>query len=314
MDKISCVARETSRREGKSPPASCDYEGSAYRTEFWDAGRDYEDMAERIALRALLPPTGDRLVEIGAGFGRLADEYAGYCQVILLDPARSMLEQAQARLGHDPRFVFVAASVYDLPLVTAACDTVVTVRMLHHLADVPRALDEIARVARPGGAYVLEYANKRHLKAIARYALRWQAHDPFSREPYEFEELNFDFHPAYMTAALHEAGFRVEARRAVSFFRLGLLKRTIPVRLLARVDGWLQRPLAPLAVTPSMFLRARSTRPGPATLARHLFRCRECRREGTLQPGDESLALRCTACGARWSVRDGIHDFREPLQ
>ncbi len=295
------VSRET--------PPLCDYEGSAYRTEFWGAGREYEDRAERIALRALLPPAGDRLVEIGAGFGRLAEAYAGYRQVVLLDPARSMLEEARERLGRDPRFVFVVGSAYDLPLATGAYDTVVTVRVLHHLANVPLALGEIARLVRPGGAYVLEYANKRHLKAILRYLLRRQAHSPFGREPYEFERLNFDFHPAYMDAALREAGFRVEARRAVSTFRLGLLKRAVPARLLARADSWLQRPLAPLALAPSLFWRARMDRPGPVAPSSSLFRCRRCRQEGTLQPGNQSLD--CVACGARWPVREGIYDFRE---
>jgi hypothetical protein len=39
-----------------SPPV-CDYEGSDYRTRFWEGqGRDYEDQAERIALRRLMPP------------------------------------------------------------------------------------------------------------------------------------------------------------------------------------------------------------------------------------------------------------------
>ena len=56
----------------------CDYEGSSYRTDFWEGqGRQYEDMAERLALRKLLPPAGARLVEIGAGFGRLVDLYGG---------------------------------------------------------------------------------------------------------------------------------------------------------------------------------------------------------------------------------------------
>ncbi|NJO83820.1 MAG: hypothetical protein HC828_14170 [Blastochloris sp.] len=55
------------------PPKICDYEGSNYRTEFWEGrGREYEDQVERIALRRLLPPEGGRrLLEIGAGFGRL---------------------------------------------------------------------------------------------------------------------------------------------------------------------------------------------------------------------------------------------------
>ena len=77
------------------PPALCDYEGSAYRVEFWTDARAFEDLAERRALHTLLPPRGARLIEIGAGFGRLADLYAGYSQVILVEPALSMLRQAQ---------------------------------------------------------------------------------------------------------------------------------------------------------------------------------------------------------------------------
>ena len=80
----------------------CDYEGSTYRIDFWEGqGREYEDLAERIALRKLLPPSGDLLMEIGAGFGRLVDLYDGYKNVVLLDYSKSMLRQAQERLGRD---------------------------------------------------------------------------------------------------------------------------------------------------------------------------------------------------------------------
>ena len=67
-------------------PPICDYEGSNYRTEFWEGkGRDYEDQVERIALRRLLPKHGRRLLELGAGFGRLTSEYNMYDQVVLCD-------------------------------------------------------------------------------------------------------------------------------------------------------------------------------------------------------------------------------------
>ena len=65
----------------------CNYEGSRYSTEFWDTSRAYEDAVERVAMRALLPPTGRTLIEIGAGFGRLADLYAGYDTVVIFDYA-----------------------------------------------------------------------------------------------------------------------------------------------------------------------------------------------------------------------------------
>jgi len=74
----------------------CDYEDSTYRTDFWEGrGRDYEDGAERVAIRRLLPRTGTRLLDIGAGFGRLADLYAGYREVILLDYSVSQLRYAR---------------------------------------------------------------------------------------------------------------------------------------------------------------------------------------------------------------------------
>ncbi len=140
----------------------CDYEGSPWRTAFWP-GREYEDRAERIALSHLLPLTGKRLIEIGAGFGRLADLYRGYDRVVLLDYARSMLQDARTRLGGDPRFIFVAADLYNMPFADNAFDTADTVRVLHHIADIPYAFDEISRLIHPHGTYVTDFANKRHL-------------------------------------------------------------------------------------------------------------------------------------------------------
>ncbi|MCI0475989.1 MAG: class I SAM-dependent methyltransferase, partial [Anaerolineales bacterium] len=94
-------------------PPICSYENSPWRTEFW-RGRDYEDRAERIAIARMLPPRGARVCEIGAGFGRLADFYRGYDQVILLDYSRSMIRDAREQLvsRRSPlasRFLFVAA-------------------------------------------------------------------------------------------------------------------------------------------------------------------------------------------------------------
>src|SRR5215468_10881846 len=84
-------------------PSICDYEGSNYRTEFWEGKqRDYEDGAERVALRRLLPHDGRRLLEVGAGFGRLTNEYAAYDQVVLLDYSLSQLQYAQEHLGTSP--------------------------------------------------------------------------------------------------------------------------------------------------------------------------------------------------------------------
>ncbi len=297
-------------RPDEAPVAICDYEGSPYRTVFWgDRRRAFEDQAERIALRHLLPARGRRLVEIGAGFGRLADLYAAFDQVILLDYSRSLLLEAQERLGDSSRIVYVAANVYQMPLSTGAVDAAVMVRVAHHLADIPRAMGELARILCRGGTLVMEYANKRHLKAILRYLAGRQRWSPFAPEPYEFVPLNFDFHPAWMTQRIREAGFRIETERAVSHLRVGILKRLFPARTLARIDGWLQRPGAAVKLAPSVFVRAR--RPGalPATLPAAYFRCPTCGAE-PLSPQAEGV--HCSSCGRLWPLQEGIYDFKTP--
>jgi len=290
--------------------AICDYEGTSYRARFWDGqGRDYEDLAERIALSKLLPPNGRRIVEIGAGFGRLADLYAGYEQVILLDYAVSGLREAQERLGASGRFIYVAADLYRLPLAPGTCDTAVTVRVLHHVEDVPAALRGIANVLQPGGTYVLEYANKRNLKAVARYLLRRQTWSPFTPEPYEFVRLNFDFHPRWMDQELNRAGFTVDAGKAVSHFRYPFAKRIVPPRSLAGADGLFQDVGAAWKLSPSIFLRTHTAGAAPAVEG-GLFCCPVCR---TLDLKQDDGALICAGCGAVWSSVDGIYDFKSPL-
>ena len=285
----------------------CSYEGSDYRTAFWNRGRDYEDLAERKALQALMPARGRRLADVGAGFGRLSEFYDRFDEVILVDYALSLLEEARERLGPDRRYRYVVANVYSLPLVDGAVDALLAVRMLHHLQDIPRALGELARVLCGGGAAVLEYANKRNLKAITRRTLRRQTWNPFSPEPWEFVRLNFNFHPRWMQERIREAGLLIEETRAVSYLRLPALKRALPARLLAAVDGWLQ-PTARWGVySPSVFLRARSLLGAPLSDG-PLFRCPAC---GGFPLEEKADACRCPDCGRAWPIENGIYVFRE---
>ena len=288
------------------PPRVIDYEGSRYSTEFWSPAREYEDRVERIALRAMLPPRGRRLIEIGAGAGRLAELYLGYDEIVLMDYARSTLLEARARWAGDPRFKFVAADAYRLPFADAAFDTLVMVRVMHHLVDVPKALGQIAAALRAGGTFVVEFANKRNLKAMLRYALRRQPWSPYSREPVEFAKLNFDFHPAWMQDQLRAAGFDIGQGRSVSFFRVGSLKRLLRAKILASADGALQRPLAPLALAPSQFLLCTMRRAAAIREVAGLFKCPEC---GSTEWREAPEALTC-ANGHVWPVRDGVYEFR----
>jgi SAM-dependent methyltransferase len=291
----------------------CDYEGSDYRARFWqNQGRDYEDRAERVALRRLMPPRGMTLLDVGAGFGRLADEYTGYERVVLFDYSRSLLREAQEHLKGDARFLYVAGNWYNLPFVAGLFATLVQVRTLHHAADAPALFRELARVARPEAAYVLEFASKHNLKAMLRYWLGRQAWSPFDLEPVEFVKLNFDFHPDWIEARVGEAGFRPEQMLTTSHFRFAPLKRIAPTSWLVALDGAIQTTGAWLQLTPSVFLRSRRAGDGPTASAGAFFACPVCRTP-LGEPRDGLLICANPDCGRHWRVEDGLYDFKEPV-
>jgi ubiquinone/menaquinone biosynthesis C-methylase UbiE len=228
---------------------------------FW-AARAYEDACDRIALRALLPPTGERLIEVGAGFGRLAGEYLGYGEVVLLDSSEVHVEAAREALGHDPRCAVVLGDAQALPYADGFFDTAVCVRVLHHFDDPGPVLAELGRVVRPGGALVLEFANKRNLKAIARHLLGRQSWSPFDLGAVAYKPFHFDHAPVTVRRSLRAAGFSIRRVRAASLFRLPGLCRLLPAGLLAGAEAALQEPLGSITPGPSVFVLARR-RGGP---------------------------------------------------
>ena len=178
-------------------PPVCNYEGSDYQQSFWEkGGRAYEDAVEAIALRRLLPKGGTRMLELGAGAGRNTHRYEGYEQIVLLDYSTTQLQQARERLGDSPKYKYIAADIYHLPFVPGLFDGATMIRTLHHMADARAALDQVRSALQAGAIFILEFANKRNLKSILRYTFHRQAWNPFSPEPIEFADLNFDFHLA----------------------------------------------------------------------------------------------------------------------
>jgi ubiquinone/menaquinone biosynthesis C-methylase UbiE len=289
----------------------CDYEGSDYQTSFWDqGGRQYEDRAEAIALKRLLPARGKLLLELGAGAGRNTLRYTGYDRIVLLDYSRTQLQQARARLGDSARYVYVAADIYRLPFVDGLFDGATMIRTLHHMADAPKALKQVRNTLKPGAAFILEYANKLNLKAILRYWLGKQSWSPFTLEPVEFAALNFDFHPKAIRQWLTELGLDIQKTLTVSHFRLGLLKRTLPAGLLAALDGICQPTGALFQLTPSVFVSSIAFGNTTVAAAGAFFKCPECG-HAPLEENPDTLA--CPACKRKYAFRDGIYDFREPI-
>ncbi len=292
-------------------PPVCDYEGSDYQAVFWDRGeREYEDRVEAIALKRLLPPGGQLMLELGAGAGRNTPRYNGFERVVLLDYSTTQLAQARQRLGDSEKYIYVAADIYRLPFVDGLFDGATMIRTLHHMADAPRALAQVRNVLRFGAVFVLEFANKQNLKAILRWLLHRQGWNPFAPEPVEFVELNFDFHPGTVRNWLTEIGFRVEKTLTVSHFRMGLFKRLVPTPILVFFDSLAQWTGELWQLTPSVFLSARAAGKAVQAVEGAFFKCPDCGHAGLDEKADH---LRCGGCGKKWAIREGIYDFRYPL-
>jgi ubiquinone/menaquinone biosynthesis C-methylase UbiE len=288
-------------------PPICNYEGSDYQTSFWEqADRAYEDAVEAVALKRLLPAQGKLLLELGAGAGRNTPRYAGYERVVLLDYSKTQLQQAQSRLGSGERTIYVAADVYRLPFVAGLFDGATMIRTLHHMADAPKALQQVRSVLQENAVFILEYANKQNLKAILRYLTRKQKWNPFSPEPIEFAALNFDFHPRTVRTWLENNGFELQRQLTVSHYRMGLFKKLIPLKILVWMDGMAQLSGNAWQLSPSVFSRNLAVGASQTALPGSFFKCPLC---DTVLDDTQPL-LTCQKCGQEYQVDHGIYDFR----
>jgi len=290
----------------------CDYGDSTYRQDFWEGqGRDYEDVVERQVLAQLLPVSGKRLLEIGAGFGRITNEYHMYKQVVLLDYSLEQLQYARQQLGDDG-YLYVAADAYHMPFQTGVFDGATMIRVIHHMENVPAVLGQIQQILAHRAKFILEFANKRNLKAMLRHTMGRNGWSPHTQEPVEFVELNFNFHPDYMQEQVNQAGFEIHQTVPVSWFRVGLLKRSVPTSILSGLDSIVQK--SGWKISPSIFLDLELTGHSESHLEigqDNPLDILKCPQSNTILSRDSDVMV--SEAGVRWGIYEGVYDFRNPL-
>jgi SAM-dependent methyltransferase len=109
---------------------------------------------EEPVVHALLAPIAPgHAVDAACGTGRHAAHLVARGHTVIgIDETPEMLERARANV---PQATFRAGSLTALPLPAASADVVVCALALAHVASLPTAVAELARVVRPGGRLIV---------------------------------------------------------------------------------------------------------------------------------------------------------------
>ena len=235
--------------------------------DYWE-GRDYEDAAERIAIKRLVEGKHFRhAVDVGGGYGRLCIFLENYAdKVTLAEPSQQQLDIAKDYLKDHPEIDRKLLQAADLKFPDGSVDLLTTIRIWHHVPDPAAEFQEIARVLSDDGYFIMEFANYTHFRNRIKFALKGKRFptkpvDIRSNENRNENELPFVNHnPKTVIKQLAHAGLRVESVLSVSNLRSQGLKKVVPKGVMLSAEKMMQKPLAGMYFGPSTFFLIRKVK------------------------------------------------------
>ena len=246
------------------------YDRYDYRA-FWE-GRDYEWQSDKTALESLIGlinNSKDRLIDVGCGFGRNVPSYVQkWKNAVLLDPSDKLLSQAKVENKKHSNLHYVRGFAEKLPFDNSSFDTVLCIRVFHHLLHPEQVIREYYRVLKPGGHLILEIANKRHAKAIITALLTGNVHkilddsicDRRSNLNKNKGSITFvNHHPEHITKILKDNHLLVERTLSASNLRGLPFLDAIPLHIVIEIEKRLQYFLGKFWFGPRIYFLAKKT-------------------------------------------------------
>ena len=210
-------------------------------------GRVTEALEQRRILELVGPVDGERVLDLGCGDGLLTATLATRGAVAVgLDIDRAMLRAAGARAGagRGEPARFVEGRIEQLPFPDAVFDVVVAVTVLCLLSDQAIAVQEAARVLRPGGRLVIGDLGRWNAWAARRRIKGWFG-------SHLWRSAHFST-AAELSRLVARAGLTVDViRGSVYYPPTGLL-----ARVLAPLDEW----LGPVTTVGAAFIAVAATK------------------------------------------------------
>ena len=121
-------------------------------------GKQIDEWEKQLFLRHLKKLKTKNILEIGAGTGHWTNFFsANNFSVTSIDIAGKMLEKAKQK--NIAGATFIEASAEDLPFENESVDNVVAVTALEFVKNQHKAIEEIYRVLKPGGYFIVGSLN-----------------------------------------------------------------------------------------------------------------------------------------------------------
>ncbi len=212
---------------------------------YWTT-REYENQSEKIALIKLLKlipnKKNKKIIDVDSGFGRLATKYAPlFERCLLVEPSEKLFEDSLKLKKEYKNLEIKRGFLRDLKLKNESFNVALLVRVLHHLEEPEKIIEEINRILKPKGFLILEFANKIHFKNRVKAFLRMNLGFFIEHKPKEIHRkrqktLFFNYHPSQIKTILLSNNFKIIKSFSVSNLRDPLIKKIIPLKILLLME------------------------------------------------------------------------------
>jgi len=195
-------------------------------------GRGYHALIDELEAELVKKSIrGGLVLDAGCGTGLVSARLkAVYPRIIGADLSFGMLRRAAAR-GQ----TVVQANLGALPFKDEVFDGLFSFKVLAHVPRLRNALEEMARVVRPGGGLILEFYNPRSIRGLKK---KFHIRHRIAKETDE-TEVYTGFHTLRTIREMLPAGLKIEAVRGIMIFTPLALLHRIPV--LGKILGGMER-------------------------------------------------------------------------
>ena len=150
---------------------------------FLDSGEeDYQRLVSPVLNRCGVSSSGDVMVELGCGVGRMTPNFARrYRRVLALDLSVEMLDRARNIHAKEKNILWLCVNGTDLTcLASGSADFIFSYLVLQHLPIAELTVGyvrEMLRVLRPGGAFLFQFNSSRKPTMNRKGRIAWSIVD-----------------------------------------------------------------------------------------------------------------------------------------